>query len=73
MRKRAVSRGPFCFCLPEEWNMTQTVTLTVKTPQPTPTAPVAPTIALRLIADGTADDYLWDGWDDGTETLLALT
>lgn len=28
--------------------------------------------ALRLIADGKADDYLWDGWDEGTETLLAL-
>ena len=28
--------------------------------------------ALRLIADGKADDYLWDGWDDGTETLFDL-
>ena len=28
--------------------------------------------ALRLIADGKADDYLWDGWDDGTETLIDL-
>ncbi len=26
--------------------------------------------ALRLIADGKADDYLWDGWDDGTETTF---
>ena len=22
--------------------------------------------AFRLIADGRADDYLWDGWDRGT-------
>lgn len=29
--------------------------------------------ALRLIADGKADDYLWDGWDDGTETLFDLS
>ena len=29
--------------------------------------------ALRLIADGKADDYLWDGWDEGTETLFELT
>lgn len=28
--------------------------------------------ALCLIADGKADDYLWDGWDDGTETLFNL-
>jgi uncharacterized protein len=28
--------------------------------------------ALRLIADGEADDYLWDGWDEGTETLFDL-
>ena len=28
--------------------------------------------ALRVIADGKADDYLWDGWDDGTETLFDL-
>ena len=28
--------------------------------------------ALRLIADGIADDYLWDGWDDGTETVFHL-
>lgn len=26
--------------------------------------------AFRLIADGIADDYLWDGWDDGTETVF---
>ncbi|WP_051092349.1 peptide-modifying radical SAM enzyme CbpB [Aromatoleum toluclasticum] len=29
--------------------------------------------ALRLIADGKADDYLWDGWDEGTETLFDLS
>jgi uncharacterized protein len=28
--------------------------------------------ALRLIADGKADDYLWDGWDDGTETVFNI-
>lgn len=28
--------------------------------------------ALRLIADGKADDYLWDGWDDGTETVFSI-
>lgn len=28
--------------------------------------------ALRLIADGKADDYLWDGWDDATETVFHL-
>ena len=28
--------------------------------------------ALRLIADGKADDYLWDGWDEDTETLFDL-
>jgi len=27
--------------------------------------------AMRLIADGKADDYLWDGWDEGTETTFA--
>ena len=27
--------------------------------------------AFRLIADGVADDYLWDRWDDGTETTFA--
>ncbi len=26
--------------------------------------------AFRLIADGIADDYLWDGWDEGTETIF---
>lgn len=26
--------------------------------------------AFRLIADGIADDYLWDGWDDGTDTIF---
>lgn len=29
--------------------------------------------ALRLIADGRADDFLWDGWDEGTETTFDLT
>ncbi len=29
--------------------------------------------ALRLIADGKADDYLWDGWDEGTETVFAMS
>lgn len=29
--------------------------------------------ALRLIADGKADDYLWDDWDEGTETVFALS
>ena len=28
--------------------------------------------AMRLIADGKADDYLWDGWHDGTETTFLL-
>ena len=28
--------------------------------------------ALRLIADGKADDYLWDGWDAGTETVFRM-
>lgn len=28
--------------------------------------------ALRLIADGKADDYLWDGWDEGAETTFDL-
>ncbi|SDG74116.1 peptide-modifying radical SAM enzyme CbpB [Propionivibrio dicarboxylicus] len=27
--------------------------------------------ALRLIADGSADDFLWDGWDDATETVFS--
>ena len=26
--------------------------------------------AFRLIADGIADDYLWNGWDEGTETIF---
>ncbi|MFZ5428000.1 MAG: peptide-modifying radical SAM enzyme CbpB [Thermodesulfobacteriota bacterium] len=29
--------------------------------------------ALRLIADGRADDFLWDGWDEETETTFDLT
>lgn len=29
--------------------------------------------ALRLIADNKADDYLWDGWDDSTETVFSFT
>ncbi|EME71082.1 arylsulfatase regulator [Paramagnetospirillum caucaseum] len=28
--------------------------------------------AFRLIADGIAPDYMWDGWDDGTETAFAF-
>ena len=28
--------------------------------------------ALRLIADGKADDYLWDGWDEGTDTTFLM-
>ncbi|MFA7268051.1 MAG: peptide-modifying radical SAM enzyme CbpB [Sterolibacterium sp.] len=28
--------------------------------------------ALRLIADGKANDYLWDGWDEDTETVFDL-
>ena len=28
--------------------------------------------AMRLIADGKADDFLWDGWDDGTETTFMM-
>ena len=28
--------------------------------------------ALCLIADGKANDYLWDGWDEGTETTFML-
>lgn len=27
--------------------------------------------AFRLIADGRADDFLWDGWDDGTAVTFA--
>jgi uncharacterized protein len=26
--------------------------------------------AFRLITDGVAGDYLWDGWDEGTETVF---
>jgi uncharacterized protein len=29
--------------------------------------------ALRLIADGRADDFLWDGWDSEAETVFELT
>jgi len=28
--------------------------------------------ALRLIADGRHQDFLWDGWDTGTETICAI-
>lgn len=28
--------------------------------------------ALRLIADGKANDYLWDGWDEDTETTFVM-
>jgi uncharacterized protein len=28
--------------------------------------------ALRLIADGHQDAYLWDGWDQDTETVLDI-
>ena len=28
--------------------------------------------AMRLIADGKANDFLWDGWDEGTETTFAM-
>jgi len=28
--------------------------------------------AFRLIADGIATDYLWDGWDEGAETTFAF-
>ena len=28
--------------------------------------------ALRLIADGKAADFLWDGWDEGVDTSFAL-
>ncbi len=28
--------------------------------------------ALRLIADGRHEDFLWDGWDDGTEITCAI-
>ncbi|KAF0163524.1 MAG: radical SAM family protein [Rhodocyclaceae bacterium] len=29
--------------------------------------------ALRLIADGRAGDFLWDGWDEGVETSFQVT
>ncbi|GFK94511.1 Anaerobic sulfatase-maturating enzyme [Fundidesulfovibrio magnetotacticus] len=29
--------------------------------------------AFRLIADGRADDFLWDGWDEGVETTFEFT
>lgn len=29
--------------------------------------------ALRLIANGKANDYLWDGWDDGTQSVINIT
>lgn len=29
--------------------------------------------ALRLIADGKANDFLWDGWDEGVETTFDVT
>ena len=28
--------------------------------------------AMRLIADGKASDFLWDGWDEGTETTFMM-
>ncbi len=28
--------------------------------------------ALRLIADGRHEDFLWDGWDDGTDGVCAI-
>ena len=28
--------------------------------------------ALRLIADGKSDDFLWDGWDQDTETVFSV-
>jgi uncharacterized protein len=28
--------------------------------------------ALRLIADGRDEDFLWEGWDDGTEVICAV-
>ena len=28
--------------------------------------------AMRLIADGRQDDFLWDGWDDGTEQTFDM-
>jgi uncharacterized protein len=29
--------------------------------------------ALRLIADGKANDYLWDGWDDDTQDVINIS
>ena len=29
--------------------------------------------AFRLIADGKADDFLWDGWDDGVDTVFDVS
>jgi len=29
--------------------------------------------ALRLIADGKEEAYLWDGWDDDARTTLSIT
>jgi uncharacterized protein len=29
--------------------------------------------ALRAIANGRQDAYLWDGWDKGTETLINIS
>lgn len=28
--------------------------------------------ALRLIADGRHEDFLWDGWDEGTDTAVSI-
>jgi uncharacterized protein len=28
--------------------------------------------ALRLIADGCHEDFLWDGWDDGADVSCAI-
>ncbi|HTH15084.1 MAG TPA: peptide-modifying radical SAM enzyme CbpB, partial [Magnetospirillum sp.] len=28
--------------------------------------------AMRLIADGRHEDFLWEGWDDATEPLCAI-
>jgi uncharacterized protein len=28
--------------------------------------------AFRLVADGIAEDFLWDGWDEGTESAFAF-
>jgi uncharacterized protein len=29
--------------------------------------------ALRLIADGNENDYLWDGWDENVSTSMEIT